>query len=320
MVEQIKHEETKHGWTDQKSRCNFAGWWDCSFFCNKFSTKDKIVPCNFNVPDFGKCSKEGRMANLYKIEDLTPKQVASICDHTFLMPAEAYHEKAKEMKMTAAALREREFYNFLEFTVKTDLTPYAVCVRPEDVMHAERYLGAHGKGGIKIASVIGYPDGNLDLTHRKIMRVIESSLDCAAEIDPVIPYKALRLGNKNLVTNEMYQVIDTAHRVGTLVKYILENSELTPKLICEACKIADSCGSDFVKTNTGMGYSFAREEDLIIMKKNFPRGIKIAGGVVKDNYKSLLKAASGRSDGMIELDPMKIRIGESKLLTQLSAV
>ncbi|GAG05426.1 unnamed protein product, partial [marine sediment metagenome] len=46
---------TKHGWTNQESKCEFAGWWDCSFFCNKVSTSKKVVPCKFKVPDSKKC-------------------------------------------------------------------------------------------------------------------------------------------------------------------------------------------------------------------------------------------------------------------------
>lgn len=259
------------------------------------------------------------MAELHKIDDLTPKQVASICDHTFLMPDQAFHEKAKELKMTASALREKEFYSFLEWTIKTDLTPYAVCVLPQDVTYARQYLDSHGGSGINVASVIGYPNGDWDSSDEKIECMKRVSLAGAAEVDPVIRYKALRGVNTNIAVDEMWQIVDRAHNQGMRCKYILENCELTPDLIKRACKIADSCGSDFVKTNTGMGYSIAREEDLIIMKESFPRGIKIAGGVVESNYRSLLLAVSGRDDGMIELDPMKIRIGESSLLSKMKS-
>jgi len=51
-----KHKEQTYGWTDQKARCNFAGWWDCSFFCNKLSTGERVIPCYFDVPDFEKCN------------------------------------------------------------------------------------------------------------------------------------------------------------------------------------------------------------------------------------------------------------------------
>jgi deoxyribose-phosphate aldolase len=256
------------------------------------------------------------MTELYKIDDLTLKQVASICDHTFLMPDQAYHEKAKEIKITAAALREKEFYSFLEFTVKTDLIPYAVCVLPQDVAYARLYLDSHGGSEIKVASVIGYPNGDWASTEEKIECMKKVSREGAAEIDPVIRYGALKSGNEDVVVDEMRKIVDLAHGMGMISKYILENCELTPYLIRRACKIANSCNADFVKTNTGMGYSLAKEKDIIIMKEIFSRGIKIAGGVVEANYRSLLRAASGRTDGMIELDPMKIRIGESKLIAE----
>jgi hypothetical protein len=45
----------------------------------------------------------------------------------------------------------------------------------------------------------------------------------------------------------------------------------------------------------------------------------MSGYVNKDNVKELLEAASGRTDGCIELDPLKIRIGESSLLKGFSS-
>jgi len=256
------------------------------------------------------------MANLYKIDDLTLKQVASICDHTFLMDDTAYHEKGKELKISASELRSKAFYDFLYFAVNTDLTPHALCVRPNDVRHVRRYFEEGEKNGIKIASVIGYPNGDWTGTRDKLIEIRNAVQGGAVEIDPVIPYRALKEGRRDFVTDEMRYITGRAHDFGLIVKYILETSELTPDLIKEACEIANSCNADFVKTSTGMGYSIAREEDLIIMKQNFPRGIKISGGVVEANYRSLLRAASGRTDGMIELDPMKIRIGESKLIAE----
>jgi hypothetical protein len=50
------------------------------------------------------------------------------------------------------------------------------------------------------------------------------------------------------------------------------------------------------------------------MRANFSRGVKMSGWVNKDNVLELLAAASGRDDGMIELDPLKVRVGESGML------
>lgn len=61
-----KHKEKEWGWTGQKSRCDYAGWWDCSFFCNILSQtksgklrKGGVRPCimddKHRVPDWSKC-------------------------------------------------------------------------------------------------------------------------------------------------------------------------------------------------------------------------------------------------------------------------
>ena len=59
-------------------------------------------------------------------------------------------------------------------------------------------------------------------------------------------------------------------------------------------------------------------DDLEIMRNSFSKGVKASGGITPENLHSMLYAMSGRSDGKIDLDPMKIRIGESSLLKKLA--
>jgi deoxyribose-phosphate aldolase len=53
------------------------------------------------------------------------------------------------------------------------------------------------------------------------------------------------------------------------------------------------------------------------MREYFKKGVKVSGGIKKDNIYQLLEAASGRDDEYIDLDPNKVRIGESSLLEKL---
>ena len=64
---------------------------------------------------------------LKQIDELTKKDIAGICDHTFLDRSECYKEKSKQTGKSCMELREKEFWNFLDETIKLD--PYAVCVR-----------------------------------------------------------------------------------------------------------------------------------------------------------------------------------------------
>lgn len=53
------HEERRHGWTNQKSRCGYAHWCDCSFWCSnpKFNPKEEMLSCRWHPfePDFKRC-------------------------------------------------------------------------------------------------------------------------------------------------------------------------------------------------------------------------------------------------------------------------
>lgn len=161
------------------------------------------------------------------------------------------------------------------------------------------------------------------------MREIDLAvMNGAEEVDFVLNYESLghKDGDKEfggeelLIEQELGTIrsfIDKNYR-GLVTKLILETSELTNDQISRACKIADRCRIDFVKTSTGFSAAGATAEHLRIMRTNFSRGVKMSGGVSIGNVKDLLYAASGRTDGYIDLDPMKIRIGESSLLKDLS--
>jgi len=241
-----------------------------------------------------------------KIKDLTLDKIASICDHTFLNRSEQYKGKTQESPVRA---RKQAYEQFIERTLALTSSPYAVCVRPEDVRRTNSNLRGRD---IKIASVVGFPDGSLYHPSFKVAETRLALEDGAIEIDMVLNYAALNAGGLDYVQNDIGLVAQETHNASALLKLILETSELTPFQIAQACQIAKDLSVDFVKTSTGFGSYGARPEDLKIMRENFPGGIKISGGVRPDNYQSLLEAAVGSE--WIDLDPLKIRIGESGLL------
>jgi len=253
-----------------------------------------------------------------KISELTPEQVASICDHTFLNRPEAFRKDG----VNASDERRKEFENFMNEMLSSKILPYAVCVRPEDVKHANKMLKKHDKTSIVIASVVGFPDGGWYTTDFKVAETKLAIKHGAKEIDMVLDCerfkKELRKSKFNHVKKDISAVVKAAHSKKALVKLILETSLLTNDEIISACKIADELGVDFVKTSTGYALSGAKAEHLKLMRANFSKGVKMSGGVKKDNIAELLTAVSGRDDGMIDLDPLKVRIGESGLLKELS--
>ena len=245
-----------------------------------------------------------------KIAELTPEQIASICDHTFLNRPEAFRKEG----LNASDERRKEFEKFMNEMLSGKALPYAVCVRPEDVAHAKEILKQNHKKKIVIASVVGFPDGSWYDTKFKVAETKLALKAGAKEIDMVLSYDRLKKGEIEYVEQDIKSVVDAAHKKKALVKLIFETSELSNEEIVTVCKIADKLGVDFVKTSTGFTAAGAKAEHLKLMRENFSKGVKMSGGVKKDNIAELLTAVSGRDDGMIELDSLKIRVGESGLL------
>lgn len=251
------------------------------------------------------------MPALARIDDLTIEQVACICDHTFLYRAESYLHTAAAGE-SPVRLREIAFQAFLEECCV--LRPYAICVRPEDVLQAKQYLEERGLSSVMVASVVGFPDGASYSTDFKVAET-RLAMSCGAgEIDTVLNYDLLKARKYHSALDDVRAVVDVSHAGGAVVKLILETAELDRDMIRRACDLAREAGADFVKTSTGFGAHGARPEDVRIMRDSFDKGVKISGGVKPGNFKSLLEAASERNDGRILLDPSRVRIGESALL------
>ncbi|RLI97173.1 MAG: deoxyribose-phosphate aldolase [Candidatus Aenigmatarchaeota archaeon] len=255
------------------------------------------------------------MGELVLIDEMTPEQIASVCDHTYLDRPESHRGRGSAMNSRRAA-----FYAFMDGIDELP-RPYAVCVRPEDARHAREYLREEGDDDIVIAAVAGFPDGPWYSWRDKIADARIAVRGGAREIDMVLDYDRLRAGDFRDVEEDVKNVTSNLHDDLLRVKLIFENSafDSDPDIIRRACDIARHADVDFVKTSTGFGKYGARPEDVALMRKHFHKGVKMAGGIKPENVAEMLRAASGRDDGYIELDPMKVRIGESSLLANYPA-
>jgi deoxyribose-phosphate aldolase len=251
--------------------------------------------------------------NFVKIAEITPEQVASICDHTFLLRPESYREKG----ISSVKKWQEEFDKFLKESVSFPTDPYALCVRPETVRYSRQFLAENQKYNQKIASVVGFPQGSFYELKWKLMET-ELAVEAGAdEIDFVINYDNFHAGSKRYLEFEMGSLASACEEKKVKSKAILETSELADSEIIVACQLAQDSGIDFVKTSSGFTDGGATAHHLKLMRDNFPNGVKMSGGVTPENLKELLYAASGRTDRYIDLNPLKIRIGESSLLTKL---
>jgi deoxyribose-phosphate aldolase len=248
-----------------------------------------------------------------KIEDITTKELAGICDHTFLSLPATYAEQAKKDGKNSIIVFRQKLDNFLEETVNMEVKPYAVCVRSEEVRKVRLYLNENGGKDIKIASVVGFPDG-MSETEVKVRETRYALKHGAVEIDMVLNYEKFKAQDFKYVENDIRSVTEAAHEGKALVKLILETSELDSEQIQRACWYANLCEVDFVKTSTGFSATGANSEDLENMRSHFSGGVKMSGGVKPENVKELLYAVSGQTDGYIDLDPKLFIIGEGGLL------
>ncbi len=184
-------------------------------------------------------------------------------------------------------LTENELEHFL--TEAIQYNPYAVCLSPDKVLYAYRFLK---DTDIKVCTVIGFPNGN----HDYIIKAIEATKaiqNGAEEIDYVI-------NRSLLLSTNIEELIDEAqclrHSVGKriVIKAILETSELSIEQIAEAC-VALYGIVDFVKTSSGFSKKGGATVEAIQLMKRYFHNVKASGGVKTiDDYWTMIAAGATR--------------------------
>jgi deoxyribose-phosphate aldolase len=188
-----------------------------------------------------------------------PDSLARLIDHTLLKP-EATRDQILKL------CREAREYRFA-----------TVCVMPAWVPLAAAELAG---AGVKVCTVCGFPLGATTTT-AKMSEAEEAIRAGAAEIDMVIHIGLLRSGDYDAVQRDIQGVAETVHRMGALLKVIIEAALLESAQKTVACKLAKAAGADFVKTSTGFGPGGAVAADVALMRAAVGPdiGVKAAGGI-----------------------------------------
>lgn len=196
----------------------------------------------------------------------------------------------------------------------------AVCVYPEHVTTARRVLAGNG---VKIASVVNFPDGGEDpgRIERETRRAIAAGAD---EIDMVLAWRALRRGEV-AIARAGVDACRTACGSGVTLKLILETGELAaPELIRTAAELGLDAGVDFLKTSTGkvpVNATLNAAEILLdaIAARGGHCGFKAAGGVrTLDEAAAYVALAEDRL-GADWVSAARFRIGASALLDAIAS-
>lgn len=188
-----------------------------------------------------------------------PRDLAKYIDHTLLKPDATPAEIEK-------LCQEARQYGFA-----------TVCVNPPFVKQCAQHLRGSDVG---IATVVGFPLG----AHTPATKVFETEqaiVDGATEIDMVLNVGALKAKQDDLVRDDIRGVVNAAHRMGIIVKVILETALLSDEEKVRASRLAKEAGADFVKTSTGFGPGGATAHDVALMRQTVGPGlgVKASGGV-----------------------------------------
>ena len=183
-------------------------------------------------------------------------EIAGAVDHTLLKQCATTEE-------IAALCREAVEYGAA-----------SVCVPPCHVAAAARMLD----GALPVCTVIGFPNG-YSTTEVKCFETANAIANGADEIDMVINLANVREGRFDAVLGEIREVRKyCAHKT---LKVIIETCLLTEEEKIRLCHIVGESGADYIKTSTGFGGGGATFEDVALMRRECPKGLKIkaSGGI-----------------------------------------
>lgn len=152
-----------------------------------------------------------------------------------------------------------------------------VCV-PRDLVGVA--LAEVAGSGLEVVTVAGFPTGD-DAVAAKVTQIAEAAAAGAHEVDVVIPYRRLRVGDEDGVRTELETIVAAAHERALAVKLIVETGALDPDDVVCAAGLVASAGADWVKTSTGFGPRGATAEDVVRLREAVGDRVRVkaAGGI-----------------------------------------
>jgi len=189
------------------------------------------------------------------------KQLANVIDHA-LLDATATKEKIEQL------CEEAKTYGF-----------HTVCVNGRWLTLVAEQL--HNTK-VKVGGVVSLPLG-ADSTKIKVAQAKDSIFAGADEIDMVADLAAIIEGDSKYLQSQLQAVLKVCRsmRPAVVLKVIIESAALNHDQKIFACRAANSCGVDFIKTSTGLHPAGgATVEDIKLIKQTAPNcKIKAAGGI-----------------------------------------
>lgn len=194
-----------------------------------------------------------------KNQDLTPRQLAGMIDHTLLKQYATFDE-------LAVLCQEAIQYGFKTVAVNNAVVPFC----------RERLAGSP----VLCTATVSFPFGQCTLD-TKLFETRDVIGKGAGEVDYVVNLVELKSGHWDYVEEEMRRLTEVCRELGAVSKVIFENCFLTEEEKRRLCEVALRVGPDYIKTSTGYGTGGATLEDVRLMKACVGDAVKIkaAGGI-----------------------------------------
>jgi deoxyribose-phosphate aldolase len=229
--------------------------------------------CERNAKEIIACGA-CRISASEKLTRIDPA-IASLIDHT-LLRADA---TAADIRKICGEARQFGFAS--------------VCINPYWVP----LTAAELKGSVvKVCTVIGFPLG-ASTTATKVFEAENAIQAGAQEVDMVINIGELKGGNHEAVRKDIAAVVEASHKLGAIVKVILETALLNDNQKAIASTLCKMAKADFVKTSTGFSTGGATAQDIALMRSIVGPdiGVKASGGIrTLDDLKQMAAAGATR--------------------------
>lgn len=210
--------------------------------------------------------------------------IKSYLDSTYLKTAEQAKISEKENIVVVQ--------NFVQETIDEKFK--LVMIRPDKVALAKKLIDSQNSK-VLIGTVIGFPEG-IATIEEKLIEAKQAINDGADELDFVVNFEAFKLGDLNIVKDEVFQGTQFALQHNKTVKWIIEIAALNGAQIIQLTSliknvvVANFKEKDFedvfVKSSTGFYKTVdgspngATVPAIIAMLENaFPLSVKASGGI-----------------------------------------
>ena len=210
--------------------------------------------------------------------------ISSYLDSTYLKTAKQANISEKENSVLVQ--------KFVQETIDEKFK--LVMIRPDKIALAKKLIDSQ-HSNVLIGTVIGFPEGTYTIDE-KLQEAQQAITDGADELDFVVNYEAFKLGEIDLVKDEIFQGTQLALAHNKTVKWIIEIAALNGAQIIQLTSLIKNVvvanfkekefenvfvksSTGFYKTLDGLPNGATFPAILAMLENAFPLSVKASGGI-----------------------------------------